>query len=436
MNPGIVGLVGVLFLFIMLFSGIPLGIAFMLVGVVGYAVSFSLDGALGLLSTVPFNTFSEYGFSVIPLFVLMGAIGFYGRLTEGMYSSAYRLLGGMRGGLAMATIFACGVFSAVSGSSVACAATMGKVCLPEMKRYEYDDGFATGCVAAGATMDILIPPSVIMIIYGIIAEQSIGKLYLAGFIPGFIQVLFFMGVVFFLCLWKPKLGPAGQKTSFKEKMVALSQSWSAILLFVLIMGGMYFGVFSVNEAAGVGAFAAFVIVVAQRKLTWKGFVDALKDSFKTTAMIFFIIIGGLMYGYFLSISGVSSSFATFVMSLAVSRYVILAAIVIIYLFLGAIMDEIGMILITVPVFFPVMEQLGFDGIWFGIIVVLVCQLGAILPPVGINVFIIHGVAPHVPMYTIYRGIAPFAAATLILIVIVAIWPEIALILPNSMMRIK
>ena len=432
MNPLVIGAAGIFLLFVLMFLDMPLGLAFIFVGVIGYAVASNISGALGLLRTVPFTTFSDYGFSVVPLFVLMGAIAYYGRLSEDLYGNAYRLFGNIRGSLAMATIFACGVFSAISGSSVATAATMGKVCLPEMKRYGYDDALATGSVAAGATMDILIPPSVILIVYGIIAEESIGKLYMAGYIPGAIQVVLFISVVTIICRINPGAGPPGPRTTFKEKMLAVGKSWSAVFLIILVLGGMYFGIFSVNEAAGIGAFATFVICAAQRKLNWQACKDALGDTLKTTAMIFLMIVGGIIFSYFLSVTTVTRSFSDFVLGLGVSPHVIIAAIIIIYLILGAIMDEIGMILITVPVFLPVIKSLGLDPIWFGIIVVLICQCGAINPPVAINVFIIKGIVPEVPMTTIYKGILPFSLTTIGLIVLMVAFPSIVMLLPNTM----
>lgn len=432
MNPMAIGIGGILLLFVLMFMGMPLGLTFTLVGFAGYALTAGFGGALGLLRTVPFTSFSDYSFSVVPLFMLMGALAYFGRMSEDLYGNAYRLLGNIRGSLAMATIFACGVFSAISGSSVATAATMGKVCLPEMKRYGYDDKLATGSVAAGATMDILIPPSVILIIYGIIAEESIGKLYMAGYIPGAIQVVVFMGVVWLMCLIDRNAGPPGPKTTIKQKLAAVANSWSAAILIILVIGGMYFGIFSVNEAAGVGAFATFIVCLAQRKMNFQIFKDALKDTLKTSAMIFVMLVGGIIFGYFLSVTGMTRSFGDFVMGLGVSRYIIIAAMVILYLILGAIMDEIGMILITVPVFLPVIEALGWDPIWFGIIVVLICQCGAINPPVAINVFIIKGIAPEVPLSTIYKGILPFSLATVVLVILLIAFPDIALILPNTM----
>jgi C4-dicarboxylate transporter DctM subunit len=309
---------------------------------------------------------------------------------------------------------------------------MGKVCLPEMKKYGYSDSVATGCVIAGATMDILIPPSVILILYGIIAEESIGKLYLAAYIPGLIQLLLFIGVTLLICWRNPKAAPVGTRTTFKEKMLALGKSWSVFFLIILILGGIYFGVFSANEAAGIGAFATFVICAAQRKINWRVLKDAFSDTLKTTAMIFIMVVGGIIFSYFLSVTTFTKEFGDFVMGLGTSRYVIIGAIIIIYLILGGIMDEIGMILVTVPVFLPVIKMLGFDPIWFGIIVVLVCQCGAINPPVAINVFVVKGIVPHIPIYKIYKSVVPFSLTTILLIVLLIVFPQIVMILPNTM----
>jgi C4-dicarboxylate transporter, DctM subunit len=432
-TPLEMGFLGIVILFIFLFSGIPLGIAFMVVGFVGYTFAYSFDGALGLLRTVPYSTFASYDFSVIPLFILMGSIAFASRLSEDLYAGAHGVLGTLKGGLAMATIAACGAFAAISGSSVATAATMGKVALPEMRKYKYDSALATGAIAAGGTIGILIPPSVIFIIYGIVAEQSIGRLYMAGFIPGILQVFLFILTIGFMCWRKPLLGPPGPKNSFKGKMKSLGKMWSAGLLFIIVIGGIYLGWFSANEAAGIGAFLAFIIGLSLKRLTWRGFKNALLDTAKDTAMIFLIVTGALIFGYFLTVTGVGLAISQSMASLAVNKYIIFAMIVVIYLVLGCLMDSLAMILITVPIFYPLMKTLGFDPIWFGVVIVIVTELGLITPPVGMNVFVIKGIAKDVPMYTIFKGITPFVIADLLLIVLITVWPEIALFLPGTMM---
>ena len=432
MSPISIGFAGIAVLFLLLFSGMPLGWAFILVGFVGYGLAFSFGGALSLLRTVPYATFSDYGLSVIPLFILMGSLAFSAGLGKDMYDSAHGFLGSLRGGLAMTSVAACALFAAMSGSSPATAATMGKVALPEMKRYKYADELATGAVAAGGTIGILIPPSVILIIYGIITEQSIGELYMAGFIPGILQAVLFILTIAILCWRRPALGPPGPRANFKQKLVALGKGWSMVALFVIVLGGIYLGVFSVTEAAGVGAFAAFVIGLALRRLNWQNFKEAVLDTAKTTAMIFLIIAGAIIFGYFLTVTGVSDGIANFMMGLAVSKYVILLLVIVIYLMLGCMMDSLAMILITLPIFFPLIHSLGFDPIWFGIIIVVVVEMGLITPPVGMNVFVLKGVAKDVPMYTIFRGVIPFLLADILLLALLFVWPQIVLFLPNTM----
>jgi C4-dicarboxylate transporter, DctM subunit len=433
MTPLEMGFLGIVILFVFLFSGIPLGIAFMVVGFVGYTFAYSFDGALGLLRTVPYSTFASYDFSVIPLFILMGSLAFASRLSEDLYAGAHGVLGTLKGGLAMATVAACGAFAAISGSSVATAATMGKVALPEMKKYKYDSALACGSIAAGGTIGILIPPSVIFIIYGIVAEQSIGRLYMAGFIPGILQVCLFMLTIGFICWRKPLLGPPGPKNSFADKIKSLGKMWSAGLLFIIVIGGIYLGWFSANEAAGIGAFLALIIGLGMRRLTWRSFKNALLDTAKDTAMIFLIVTGALIFGYFLTVTGVGLAISQSLASLAVNKYIIFAMVIVIYLVLGCLMDSLAMILITVPIFYPLMKTLGFDPIWFGVVIVIVCELGLITPPVGMNVFVIKGIAKDVPMYTIFKGITPFIIADVVLIILITIWPEIALFLPGTMM---
>ncbi len=434
MSPLILGVIGTIIAFILLFSGMPLGLAFGLVGFFGYAAAFNVFGALGVLRTVPFSTFADYGLSIIPLFILMGSLAYAARLSEDLYDSAHSFFGGLRGGLAITTVAACGAFAAISGSMIATAATMCKVAYPEMRRYRYDSALATGSIAAGGTIGILIPPSIMFILYGIIAEQSIGRLYLAGFIPGVILVTFYIITISLLCWRNPKLGPPGPKTNFRQKLVALPKGWSAVVLFLLVIGGIYAGWFSVNEAAGVGAFACLLIGLGLRRLTWQSFKEALLDTAKTTAMVFLIMTGALIFNYFLAVTGVSEAFAKFVISLNLSKYVIAVFIIIVYLVLGALMDELAMIFITVPIFTPLIIGIGWDPIWFGVIVVMACVAGGIAPPVGMNVFVISGMIKDVPMFTIYRGIIPFLAADVALMLLLIAFPEIALFLPSTMMR--
>ena len=432
MSPMIVGLIGFGILFVLMFAGMPIAFAMGLVGFAGFVYLRDFGAGLGLLMTVPYSSFASYSFSVIPLFVLMGAFCFYGGISKDLYDTAHKWLGQLRGGLAMATVGACAGFAAVSGSAIATAATMGTVALPEMKRYKYDDALATGCVAAGGSIGILIPPSVVLIIYGILTEQSIGKLFLAGFIPGVLEAAFYMLTIFILCKRNPLMGPPGPRTSLIEKLTSLKNTWIVLLLFVLILGGLYLGVFTPTEAGGIGAFGAFLFALGRRRLSWKELKESLLETTKTTAMIFIFLLGATLLGYFLAVSRLPFELSDFIGRLELNRYLVLGLVLFIYLVLGCVMDSMAMILLTVPVFFPVIMALGFDPIWFGIIIVRVFEIGIITPPVGMNVFIIKGVAPDVPMYTIFRGVLPFVLADVSEVVLLVAVPQITLFLPNLM----
>lgn len=432
MTPLAIGYIGIAILIILLFSGIHIGVVMGLVGFFGMAYINGWGAGLGVLKTVPLTTFANYGLSVVPLFILMGSLCFHAGISKDIYDTVHSWLGHLRGGLSMATVGACAGFAAVSGSSLATAATMGTVALPEMKRYKYAQTLATGCVAAGGTLGILIPPSVPLIIYGILTQQSIGKLFLAGIIPGVLQAAFYMAVVHILCLRNPLLGPPGPKTSLVEKISSLKKTWVVLLLFLLVIGGIYLGWFSPTEAAGVGAFGAFIFAIAMRRLRWSNFKDSIVGTTKTTAMIFVIFLGAMILGYFLAATRLPFEIASFVSGVSVNRYVILLLILLVYLFLGCIMDSLAMILLTVPIFFPLITALGFDPIWFGIIIVRVTEIGLITPPVGLNVFVIKGIAKDVPMYTIFRGILPFLLADIFHVGLLIALPQIALLLPGLM----
>lgn len=430
MDPVTIGYIAIAILIILIFSGIPIGVAMGLVGVVGMAVIVGPNAGLGLLQRVPYDTTTNATLTVVPLFILMGVLCYYARISQDLYDTVYKWLGHQRGGLAMATVGACALFAAVSGSSLATAATMGTVALPEMRRYKYDDRLATGAIAAGGTIGILIPPSIILIIYGLIAEQSIGKLFLAGFIPGILEAVFYMGTIYFLCLRNPVIGPRGPQTSFKEKIYSLKSTWIVLALFALVIGGLYMGVFSPTEAGGIGAFGAFLFALGRRQLTWRNFFESLKETCKTTAMIFIIVIGANLLGNFLAVTRLPFELANVVSALPLNPYIILVLILLVYMFLGCIMDSMAMILLTVPIFFPLVTALNFDPIWFGIIIVRVTEIGQITPPIGINVYIIKGVAKDVPMGTIFRGILPFFVADIFHVVLLVAIPQLSLFLPN------
>jgi len=431
MSPVETGIVGIIILIVLLFSGMHIGVGMGLIGFLGFAYLSGFHSALGVLKTVPYSTFSQFDLSVIPLFILMGAFAFNAGLSEDLYRAVYKWLGHLRGGLAMATVGACACFAAICGSSLATAATLGSVALPEMKKYKYDPALATGSIAAGGTIGILIPPSVILVIYGIITELSIGKLFLAGFIPGILEAVFYMITISIITSINPNLGPRGPKTTLNEKFIALSKTWEVLFLFLLVIGGIYLGVFTPNEAAGVGAFGAFIFGILRKKLKWKNFKESFIDTGKTTGMIFLIILGAMILGYFLSVAKLPSELARFVSELPVNRYVILIMILIVFLLLGCIMDSMAIVLLTVPIFYPLILKLGFDPIWFGILVTRMTEIGLITPPVGLNVYIIKGIS-DVPMGTIFKGITPFLIADLCEVALLIAFPQLSLFLPSLM----
>ena len=431
-SPVSAGLFGICFLILLLFSGMHIGIAMGLVGFLGMAYVAGIGSGLSIMRITPYTTISSYGCSVIPLFILMGTFCFYSGLSRDLYFTMYRWLGYLPGGLAMATVGGCAGFAAVSGSSLATVATMGTVALPEMKRYKYDSRLATGCITAGGSIGVLIPPSIILIIYGILTEQSIGRLFLAGFIPGVLEAIFYLITIYILCKRNPLIGPPGERVNFIERLASLKGTWGVLALFIIVIGGIYMGVFTPNEAAGVGAFGAFLFALGKRKLNWRAFRDSLVDTGKTTAMVFFILIGAIVFSYFLAITRLPNELAVFVAGLPVNRYIILGVILLVYLFLGTFGGDFPTLVLTVPIFFPVIVALGFDPIWFGIIIVRMCEIGQITPPVGINVFVMKGVAKDIPMSTIFRGIVPFLIADILHVALLIAVPQITLFLPGLM----
>jgi tripartite ATP-independent transporter DctM subunit len=431
-DPVTAGIFGIIYLMIMLFSGMRIGVVMLSVGFVGMAYVIGVNPGLSNLGNSPYSTVSSYGFSVIPLFILMGLFCFHSGLSKDLYYTVYKWLGRLPGGLAMATIGACAGFAAVSGSSVATVATMGTVSLPEMKKYKYDPALATGVIAAGGCLGILIPPSVPLVVYGILTEQSIGKLFLAGFIPGILQAILFIMAIYVHCKRNPLAGPPGESSNIKDKLISLKGTWGILFLFLLVIGGLYVGIFTPREAAGVGAFGAFIIAVARKQLSFRNFKASLIETAQTTSMIFLILIGAIVLGYFLAVTRLPSELANYVSGIAVNRYIILLLMIVVYLFLGCIIASTAIIILTVPIFFPLITSLEFDPIWFGIIVILMVEMGQITPPVGLNVFVLQGIAKDVPMYTIFRGIVPFFFASVILTLILIFFPEIVLFLPNLM----
>ncbi|WP_293450999.1 TRAP transporter large permease [Planktotalea sp.] len=431
MDPITIGILCFLALFVLLIMTVPIGFAMGLCGLVGMSMIIGVGPSLSLFGTTVYETTATYDLSIIPLFVLMGAVAARSGLSKELYGAFNAWFGAFRGGLALATVGACGAFAAICGSSVATAATMSKVALPEMKRYKYSESLATGSVAAGGIIGILIPPSVVLVLYGVLTETSIGDLFIAGFLPGILTIVGFMLVVVVVTRLNPESGPAGEKIPLKEKFAALGRTWAIILLFGLVIGGIYFGVFTPTEAAGIGAVGAFAISALRRRMTLANTRDALMETVKTTAMIFTILIGALTLNNLMVFSGIASALSGFVSGLDMHPMAVMAIILLIYLVMGCFLDALAMILLTVPIFFPIIADLGFDPVWFGIIVVMVVELGLITPPIGMNVFVIKGMVPDVKLSSIYKGVIPFVIAQFILIIMVFLIPDIALWLPES-----
>ena len=428
----IIGILGIAALLVLLFLGMNIGFAMLAVGFLGFSIVRSLDGALGHLMTIPFSTAGSFSLSVIPLFVLMGQFAFYSGLSGDLYKACHRWLGRLPGGLAVATIGACGGFAAICGSSTANAATMGTVCIPEMRRYRYASSLTTGCVAAGGTLGILIPPSVGFILYGIVAQQSIGTLFAAAMIPGILLMVLYMLTVVIQTMRNPELGPPGEKFTLSEKFQSLIGVFPMLALFVAVLGGIFLGFFTANEGAAIGALGAFLFMVFKGKCTWNNFRLSLGSTVKTTCMIFLIMIGTNMFGFFLTISKLPAMLASAVPALDVSPYVVLILILLIYIILGCVMDSLAMMLLLTPIFLPVVTNLGMDLIWFGVLMVIVMEIGLITPPVGMNVFVIKGIAADVPLGTIFRGVAPFIIALVAAIALVIAFPRIALWFPGAL----
>lgn len=332
----------------------------------------------------------------------------------------------------MATVGACAGFAAICGSSVATGATMCSVALPEMRRYHYADSLSTGSIAAGGTLGILIPPSIIFVLYGIMTEQSIGKLLLAGILPGLVLTVLFMLAISLVTAVNPELGVAGPRTTWRARLVAMRDVWEVLVLFVIVIGGLYLGLATPVESAAFGAVGALLFGVGKRTLHWQGLLAALDETVRTTAMVFFIVIGADLFGYFMALSQMPMQLAAWLGRLQAAPVVVLWSIIVTYIVLGALMDELAMILLTVPIFFPVITAIGYDPIWFGVIIVVVVQIGLIAPPVGLNVFVIGGMARDVPLATIYRGIMPFLVAQIVLLILLTLWPGMALLLPGTM----
>ncbi len=433
MSPELIGFLGILLLFLMLAARIPVGIAMFAVGLAGIALLNSMPAALSLLASESFSLASSAELLVIPLFILMGNVATESGMSRRLYDAAYAWIGSIRGGLASATVVGCAGFAALSGTSVASALTMGRVSLGEMERFRYSQRLSTGAIAAGGTLGILIPPSTGFVLYAILTQESIGRLFLAGVLPGLVLTGLFVATIWIVTRINPALGPRGPRTSWAEKWKASFAATPLIVLVAITIGGIYLGIFSAVEAAGVGAAFAILWGLASRHLNLTGLLAAVKDSVSTTAAVMLILIGAHIFGPFMALSHVPTLIGEALTGLEIGRIGILCLILLAYLVLGCFLEGYSMLVLTMPIFFPVITGLGFDPIWFGVLVVITLEMGLISPPVGVNVFVVKALAEDVPMRTVFEGILPFWIAMAVCLILLILFPEIALMLPRSML---
>lgn len=433
MTPLHVGILSIVIIFVLLFAKMPVAFVMLVVGMSGYAYMTSTNAMLSISIQTLYNTFASYSLIVVPLFVWMGYIAYYSGLSSRIYNAVYKVVGRAKGGLAIATIGACMAFGAICGSTTATAATMSAVALPEMKKYNYSRPFAMATIASAAILGVMIPPSVIFILYGIATGESIRQLFLAGIVPGALLTSLFMVVAYLIALKRPHHAPPGPKVPLKEKFFAvLGGGLEVIIIFIAVIGGLFAGYFTPTEAGAIGAFATLIVALVRRKLTWKAFLDSLRDSVKISAMIMFLVAAASIYGRFLAYTGVPSGLAKWAVELPLPPVAILLVILVIYLVLGFFVDALALILLTVPIFFPVAVQLGFDPVWFGVIIVLALGMGVITPPVGANVYVVAGIDRETPVMKVFRGAWPYLLAIFVCVAILTVFPQIALFLPGLM----
>ena len=432
MSPDAVAVIGFVVLFVLMLLRVPVGMAMGLVGVSGFAYLVGGGPALKLVGTTSMRTVTDYTFGVIPMFLLMGAFVTTSGMSRELFGAANTFVGHLRGGLGIATIVACAGFAAISGSSVATAATFSTVAYPEMRRYDYPQSFATGVIAAGGTLGAMFPPSTVLAVYGIITEQDIGRLFIAGILPGLLAVSMYILTVAVIGKLRPGFLPAGVRAGAPERMKAIRGVWAPVLLFVFVIGGLYGGLFTPTEAGGMGAGGAFLIGVLRGRLGRADIRSSLLQATRTAAAVFTVLIGALIFGYFLTVTQTPQKVTEFLTSLGLGSYGVLAVIMVMYLVLGCLMDALAMVILTVPIIFPVIKELGFDPIWFGVIIVMTVELGLIHPPVGMVVFVIKSVIQDINFSTIFAGVLPFIVTDLIRLVILIAFPIIALWLPSRM----
>jgi len=422
-------IIGFIAMFVLMALRVPIGIAMGLVGVFGFASVRGLMPALNLLTTSPLRVVTDFNLTLVPFFVLMGVFATNSGMSRELFRTGNAWLGSLRGGLALATISACAGFAAICGSSVATAATMTRIALPEMRAAGYHDGTSTGIVAAGGTLGILIPPSVVMVIYAYLTETDVGQLFIAGIIPGLMATLMYMATV---VLAHGKGLPSGTRFDLREAIYSLKDVWAVILLFIAVIGVIYMGIATPTEAAAVGAFTTMIIGIARGRLNTRKILDSLVEALRTSVVLYTVLIGAMLFGYFLAITQSPQKLTNLLVALDFGPYGTLALILIVFLIAGALMDEMAMIVLLLPIVFPVIMKLGFDPVWFGVILVTCCQLGMIMPPVGINVFVINSIAKDVKLTTIYRGVGPFIITDILRLILLVMFPAIVLWLPMTM----
>jgi tripartite ATP-independent transporter DctM subunit len=432
MNEVVAGIIGLILVLALFFTGIELGFAMALVGFVGFSYIVSTKAALNLLAKDIFDVFSSYGFTVIPLFIFMGQIAFNAGIAKRLYDTAYKFVGHIPGGLAMATVGGATAFKAICGSSPATAATFASVAVPEMDRYGYSKKLSTGIVATVGTLGILMPPSVTLIVFGIITEQSIGKLFLAGLIPALIIALFFVLIIYGWCRINPALGPRGQKTRWKERIVSLPDVLWVGIIFLLVVGGLMKGFFTPTEAGSVGTFAVLLLALAKKDLSYKGFIKSAGESLRTACMVLMLIAGSTILGHFLAVTKIPMLAADWIIQLQFSPNLTMIIIALIYLLGGSFIDDLAFMILATPIFYPVIIKLGFDPIWFGVIIGITVMIGVVIPPVAINVFVVKNIT-KVPFGVIYKGVYPFLIGLVVCAFLLFLFPQIALYLPTRFM---
>jgi tripartite ATP-independent transporter DctM subunit len=434
MSDPAIGAVGFAIVVLLLMVRVPVAIAMGVVGALGYGVVYGFSTLGFVLGRAVFEAISPVSLSVVPLFVMMGVFAAYGGLSRTLYNMVASLVGHWRGGLAVSTIGASAIFGAVCGSSIATAATIGRIAMPEMRRLGYDDRLASASVAAGGTLGIMIPPSIMFVVYGLMTETSIGELFIAGILPGIVGTVLYMLAVNWVTWRRPDHGPRGPRQGWAERWRSIGDVWSVLLLFGVVLGGLYVGLFAPTEAASVGAFGAIVLAAVMRRLNWKTLRAAFVETALTTGMIFFILVGAAIFNYFIDATGLTQSLIKYVEALGLNRYWVMILLCVFYIILGCLMDSLSMILLTLGSVFPLLKALGFDPIWFGVLLVTLAEIGTITPPVGMNLFVMSATVPNLPLQTVARGILPFVGADVVRIAILFLVPAIATWLPSTMTR--